>query len=140
MVKARAKKFGNYVFDLPWRDEKGRSVSLKEPEFLGYYFVLTSEDLGCTSWQSIPLVLLKGLLDGQPKPDGTTISAASHDSVAYEVQGFEGEVDVPDKFAAYLKSIGSIDGMVSVGIIAEKIADIVKAELARLKKGTVPYP
>ena len=46
-LKPGQKDFGDYIFKLPWRGEKGCSVLLQEPEFLGYhYLVLTPEDLG----------------------------------------------------------------------------------------------
>ena len=58
----------------------------------------------------------------------------ANDDITYEVEGFKEEVEIPTRFAEYLKSIGSLDGMVSAGIITEKIADIGKAELANIEK------
>jgi hypothetical protein len=134
-LKPRQKKFGGYVFDLPLREEQGDS-SIKTPEFLGYHHVvLTAEDLGQSFWQSIPLVILKGLLVGESRPSGATVISASEDKVTYEVEGFEEEVEIPAKFAEYLKGIGSIDGMVKAGIITETVADIVTAELAKIETG-----
>jgi len=70
--------------NLPWRD----SIPLQEPEFLGYYYtLLTPEDLGgYTFWQSIPLVPLKGLLNGEEKPNGIIISAAEDGMITYKVK------------------------------------------------------
>lgn len=134
-LKPGQKNFGDYVFNLPRREEKGYSVLLQEPEFLGYhYLVLTPKDLGGYSfWQSIPLVLLKGLLNGETKPNGTTISAASDGMITYKTPKFKEEVTIPDSFAGYLKNIGNIDQMVSMGIITEKVGSIVKSELGELK-------
>lgn len=133
-LKPGQKNFGDYVFNLPWREEKGYSVPLQEPEFLGYnYLALTPEDLGGYSWQSIPLVLLKGLLNGEIKPNGTTISAATDSRITYKIPGFKDGVDIPGKFAVYLKNIGNIDQMVSMGIITEKVGGIVKNELSELE-------
>ncbi len=134
-LKPGKKNFDGYEFSLPWREEKNGLTLLEKPKFLGYYYlILRPEDLGgYTFWQSIPLALLKGLLNGETKPDGTIISAASPDSVSYKVKGFEEEVDVPDKFAEYLKHIGSIDGMVSMGIMNEKIGNIVKTAFGELE-------
>lgn len=134
-LKPRQKTFGDYVFNLPWREENGYPVPLHEPEFLGYhYLALTSEDLGGYSlWQSIPLVLLKGLLNGETRPNGTTISAATDSMITYKIPRFKEEVDIPGKFALYLKNIGNIDQMVSMGIIAEKVGSIIKSELSELK-------
>lgn len=133
-LKPGQKKFGDYIFDLPWREEKGYSVLLQEPEFLGcYYLVLTPEELGGYSfWQNIPLVLLKGLLNGQTKPKGIAISEALDDSITYRVPKFKERVTIPDSFACYLRSIGSIEEMVRMGIITEKIAGILESELGEL--------
>jgi len=50
-----------------FKGAKPKNVVLQAPEFLGYYYlVLTPKDLGGYSfWQSIPLVLLRGLLNGE---------------------------------------------------------------------------
>ena len=127
---------------MPWREEGGHPSVLQKPEFLGYhYLVLTPKDLdGHIFWQSIPLVLLKGLLNGETKPTGTIISAATAGMVAYKIPKFKEEVTIPDSFAGYLKNIGSIDRMVSMGIITEKVGNIVKSELGevRTERGTSP--
>ena len=134
-LKPGQKNFGGYVSNLPWREEGGYSVVLQEPEFLGYhYLVLTPKDLdGYSFWQSIPLVLLKGLLNGETKPNGTTISATSDDMITYKIPKFKEEVVIPDSLAGYLKNIGNIDQMVSIGIITEKVGSIVKSELGEVK-------
>ena len=133
--KPGQKNFGDYVFNLPWREEKGYSVVLQKPEFLGYhYLLLTPKDLGGYSfWQNIPLVLLKGLLNGETKPNGTTISAATGSMITYKIPKFKEVVNIPDDFAGYLRSIGSIDEMVSMGIMTQKIASIAKSESAELE-------
>jgi hypothetical protein len=96
--------------------------------------VLTPKDLdGYSFWQSIPLVLLKGLLNGETKPNGTTISAASDGMITYKIPKFKEEVTIPDSFAGYLKNIGNIDQMVSIGIITEKVGSIVKSELGEVE-------
>jgi len=127
--------FGNYVYNLPWRNEKGHPVPLKEPEFLGYYYlVLTPEDLGgYVFWQSIPLLLLKGLLSGETKPSGTQISAASDGVTVYRVPKFKEEVTIPDSFAGYLRNMGSIGEMAKLGVLAEKVLGITKSEMDKLK-------
>lgn len=135
-LKPGQKNLGDYIFNLPWREEKGCSVLLREPEFLGYhYLVLTPEDLdGYVFWQTIPLFLLKGLLNGETKPNGATISEALDDSITYKIPKFEEEVEILDIFADYLKNIGSIDQMLTMGIITtEKVVGIVKSELGELK-------
>jgi hypothetical protein len=134
-LKPGQKNFGDYIFDLPWREEKDYSVLLQEPEFLGYhYLLLAPEDLGGHSfWQNIPLVLLKGLLNGETKPNGTTIAAASDVVTTYKIQKFKEQVTIPDSFASYLRSIGSIEGMGNMGIMTEKVANVTKSELGELK-------
>jgi hypothetical protein len=124
-----------YEFLLPWITDQNGLPLLKKPKFLGYYhLVLTPEELpGHVFWRSIPLILLKGLLDGETKTDGCTISAASDSVTRYRVQGFEKAVDVPDQFAEYLKSIGSIDEMIAAGIMTEKVGKIVKAALGEVE-------
>jgi len=139
-LRPREKIFSDHVFKLPWREEKGYSVLLQEPEFLGYYYlVLTPEDLGgYVFWQSVPLVLLRWLLSGGTKPAGITVSAASDSWINYKITNFKDEVTIHDSFADYLKNIGNIDEMVTMGIMTEKISDIVKSELGELKVEVVP--
>ena len=134
--KPGRKQFGGYSFNLPWREEKSYSVLSKDAEFLGYdYFLLNPEELdGYSFWQSIPLVLLKwllsgGLLSGQAEPPGITVSAVSDDLTTYKISKFEGEVDMPDNFANYLKNIGSIEKMLSKGIVNEKVASTIRSML-----------
>jgi len=124
-----------YKFILPWiRDDNG-SPLLREAKFLGcYYLLLGPEDLGDpVFWETIPLVLIKGLLNGETRPDGCAISAASDSDTTYMVQGFGEEVDVPDKFAKYLKSIGSMDKMIEMGVMTKKVGNIVKAALSEME-------
>jgi hypothetical protein len=128
-------RLDEYEFLLPWMTDNNGLPLLKKPKLLGYYhLVLTPEELhGHVFWRSIPLILLNGLLDGETKTDGCTISAASDSVTSYRVQGFEKAVDVPDQFAEYLKSIGSIDEMIAVGIMTKKVGKIVKAALGEVE-------
>jgi len=130
-LKPGQMNFDGYVFDLPWKDERGNS-SIETPEFLGYHhIVLTPEELGGWSfWQNIPLVLLKGLLNGETRPNGTVIILASDDDITYKVEGFEEEVEVPTQFAEYLERISNINEMVGIGVMTEKVGNIVKAALS----------
>lgn len=130
-LKPGIKEFNGYEFDLPRMEERNCLVLLEKAKFLAYHrLILAPEDLGGhVLWRSIPLILLRGLLDGEARPDGCTLSAASDSVTAYRVQGFEGEVEVPDEFVGYLKSIGSIDEMIGTGIMSEKVGNIVKATL-----------
>ena len=95
---------------------------------------LIAKDLGgYVFWQSIPLALLRGLLSGETKPNGATISAVSGGMIIYKIPKFKEEVTIPDSFAGYLRSIGSIDEMVSMGIMTDKVTDIVKSESGELE-------
>lgn len=135
LLKPKVKKFGICSFNLPAEREGNVLVPLEEPKLLGYFYILlTPEDLGgYTFWRVIPLVLLSWLLEGGTKPPGITISEASDDSITYKVQKFKEEVDIPDKFADYLKNIGSFDGMLNMGIVNEKVTSVAKNELSELK-------
>jgi hypothetical protein len=133
-LKPGQKQFNGYVFDFPWGEKKDSS-SVKAREFVGYhYFLLTPEELnGWSFWQDIPLVLLTGLLSGETRPSGSVITSASNDEMTYKVEGFEEEVEIPSQFAEYLEHIGSIDGMVDMGIMSKKVGTIVQAALAELE-------
>jgi hypothetical protein len=140
-LKPGQKQFNSYVFDFPWGEKKDSS-SAKTREFLGYHhFLLIPEELeGWSFWQDIPLVLLRGLLSGETRPSGTVITSASNDEMTYKVEGFEEQVEIPTQFAEYLEHIGSIDGMVGMGIMSKKVGNIVQTTFAELvaKRGTPP--
>jgi hypothetical protein len=140
-LKPGQKQFNSYVFDFPWGEKKDSS-SAKTREFLGYHhFLLTPEELeGWSFWQDIPLVLLRGLLSGETRPSGTIITSASTDEMTYKVEGFEEQVEIPTQFAEYLEHIGSIDGMVDMGIMSKKVGTIVQTALVELeaKRKTPP--
>jgi len=141
-LKPGQMNFDGYVFNLPWKDGKGNS-SIETPEFLGYHHaVLTPEELGGWSlWQNIPLVLLKGLLNGETRPNGTVVILASYDDMTYKVKGFEEEVEIPTQFAEYLERVGSIDEMVDMGVMTEKVGNIVKAALSEMEvERKIPPP
>ncbi|MFO7772783.1 MAG: hypothetical protein R6V59_02395 [Dehalococcoidia bacterium] len=131
-VEPGTKEFNGYEFDLPWMEERNCLIRLEKARFLAYHhLILKPEDLGgYVLWRSIPLILLRGLLNGETRPDGCTLSAASDNVTAYRIQGLKAEVEVPDEFVEYLKSIGSIDEMIGTGIMSEKVGNIVKAALS----------
>ena len=52
---------------------------------------------------------------------------------AEEEKRKEEEVNIPDNFASYLRRIGSIDEMVNMGIVTEKVASVAKSELGELE-------
>lgn len=141
-VRPRKISSNGYEFLLPWMKDKNGLPLIEKPKFIGYYhLILSPEDLGGhVSWESIPLVLLRGLFNGEARPNGVTIIAATDSITTYRVQGLEEEIEVPDKFAEYLKNTGSTDEMVRTGITTDKVGNIVKAAFAELeaKRETLP--
>jgi len=133
-LKPSRKTIDGLEFSFPSIRTKTGLSPLESPKLLGlYYCILEPKNLrNRIPWKSIPLVIVKGLLQGEIMPEGTTVSAASMGVTTYRVQGFDKEVDVPDQLADYLRSIGSIDEMIAVGIMAEKVGKIVKAALAHV--------
>jgi hypothetical protein len=129
------RSFNGYEFLTPWTEEKSALALLEKPKLVGHHYLILKPEVlgGRVFWESIPLVLLKGLLNGEARPDGSTILAAADSITTYRVQGFEEEVDVPDKFGEYLKSVGRIDKMVDIGVMTEKVGNIVKAALDKLE-------
>lgn len=135
-LKPVKKSFGDYESTMPWLEEKGSLVPLQEPRLLGYHLsILRPEDLGGhVFWRTIPLILLRGLLCGQTRPEGTTISTASDEAITYRIPGVEHEITIPNAFADYLRTIGTIDKMINMNILTEKVASIVKSELNELEQ------
>jgi hypothetical protein len=134
--------FDDYMFSLPQIEHKCDSYAsyfteLEKPEFLGYhYVVLTPAEFGgYVFWQTIPLVLVAGLINGDTEPAGATISGVSETETTYTIKGFEEEVTIPNGFASYLKEIGGIDQMVSIGILSEKAANVIEKRLTQLEAG-----
>jgi len=136
-VKPAEATFDGYVFDLPWVEHKCEPsgsyyVLLKEPEFLGYrYLLLTPAELGSTFWQTIPLLLVAGSLQGELEPSSITITGASSDNTTYDVDGYDEEVTMPADFTEYLHKIGGIDQMTKAGIIPRKVAGIIQRRLTQ---------
>jgi hypothetical protein len=133
-LKPGKRSFDGFEFALPFIDAKNGLSLLKNPEFLGYYYSIAgTEELNTQiSWKRLPLVILRGLLNGEMRPKGAVISAASDEGVTYRIPGLEGETTIPSAFADYLQEIGTIDQMISTGVMTEKIANIVRSELTEL--------
>jgi len=133
-LKPGKKSFDGFEFALPSMEGKNGPYLLKSPTFLGYYYsTLTADELEArVFWKRIPLIVLRGLLNGEIRPKGTIVSAASDGGVSYRVPGLESEVTIPNTFADYLRTIGTIDRMISMNIMTNKVAEIVKSELTEL--------
>ena len=135
-LKPGKKSFDGFEFPLPYVEGKNGLSLLQTPKFLGYYYcVLRPEELNAhIFWERIPLIILKGLLNGEIQPEGTTISAASDQRITYRIPKLEGETTIPNVFADYLRAVGTIDEMTGMTILAGTVADIVKSELIGLTK------
>ena len=133
-LKPGKKSFDGFEFPLPSVEGKNGLSLLKSPRFLGYYYSISGpEELNVhVFWKSIPLILLKGLLNGEIRVQGTTISAASDEGITYRIPKLEGEITIPNAFADYLRAIGTIDQMISMNMLTKTVADIVKSELIGL--------
>ena len=107
-----------------------KSLMQDASELLGYHYQLFDpSDLGHVFWQTIPLVLVVALMNGDTEPAGTAVIEASESGMTYRIQDFEKEVVIPSSFATYLKQMGSINQMVRFGILSERIAKIVEKRL-----------
>jgi len=133
-LKPGKRSFDGFEFALPFTEGPNGLSLLKNPEFLGYYYSIAGTEALNTHlfWKRIPLVILRGLLNGEMRPKGAIVSAASDEAVTYRIPGLEGETTIPNAFADYLRKIGTIDQMISTGIMSEKVANIVKSELTEL--------
>jgi hypothetical protein len=119
---------------------------LRKPLFLGYYSrvlstdELTPDGLGYQFWQTVPCVLVQGLLEGNSEPEGSTITAAYEGWTDYRIDDFDEELKIPDSFAQYLKDIGSWDSLADRGIINSKLVITIKKAIERLKVDKIPEP
>jgi len=121
-----------------------RRQPLLKPEQLGYYYLvltpseLMDDGLGYTSWQTVPCVLIEGLLQSDPEPEGCTIIEAYEGWTNYQVDGFDQEVKMPHSFGRYLNEIGTWDSLRERGIITDEIMGTVQRAMARAKSKQVP--
>jgi len=124
-LKPGPKTFRDYTYNLPMKENAVK-------ELLGSLYFVTGEDFGYTFYQTIPLVLVLGLFNGEI-PKGIIPTLVGKDIVTYKIPKYKEEVTIDDRFASYLKDIGSIDEMIKRGILSEKVGNIVKRELEKLK-------
>ena len=126
--------FGFYTFNVP---------NTKDTGFLGYgYRLFTPDELdaaGYYFWQTIPCVLIQGLLQGNIEPQSTRITEVTESSTSYEINGFDEEISIPDTFSKYLKAIGSWQGLMEKGIISSKVGEVVARAMERSTK-ELPSP
>ncbi len=137
-LKPGDKTFGAWRFRFPQtareKPPPGSPLSrVEERRLLGYhYMVIAPAALGRVLWQHIPLTLVRGLAEGDVEPAGTTTIEVSHGGTIYRVDGFDNTVSIPAVFLRFLKEIEGIDGMVSVGILGKRAADITAKRLGEI--------
>lgn len=128
-IKQSQVPFGYFIFDMPNVEETG---------LLGYdYKLFTPDDLNAAGhyfWQTIPCILIQGLLQGNIEPQGTRITEVSENSTSYEINGFDKEISIPNVFSKYLKAIGSWQGLMERGIISSKVGEVVARAMERSTK------
>ena len=124
-LKPGPKTFRDHTYNLPMKENAVK-------ELLGSLYFVTGEDFGYTFYQTIPLVLVLGLFNGEI-PKGIIPTLVGEDIVTYKIPKYKEEVTIDDRFASYLKDIGSIDEMIKRGILSEKVGNIAKRELEKLK-------
>jgi hypothetical protein len=131
-----------------------REVSVKTPEgkvlrggysvlgksdLLGYDYILLRPDelqlngLAYQSWQVIPCLLLEGLMQGNPEPEGCVITEARENWTTYRAEGFDEEVQISDDLAKYFKDVGSWDSLAAKGVIDPKLVPIIQRAIERAK-------
>jgi hypothetical protein len=129
-----SKVFGDYRLTLPVLNDGSDWIELQVPVGLGvYYQYFSSAELPTIPWQTIPLTLLTSLIRGETEPPGVTILEASQSTVIYRIKDFTKEVIIPAIFADFLKTAGTIDGMVSVGIVTQEVGSIVQRKLTEVE-------
>jgi hypothetical protein len=125
--------FRGYRFNLPVINNEGYRAILQKPKFLGYLYQHFSPiELPSIPWQTIPLDLLTGLMQGEIVPQGTKVIEASEVEVIYEVDKFDDLVDVPASFQACLGEMQGFEGMVTAGVISNQTFRIIREQTTEL--------
>jgi len=101
-------------------------TNLREPKLLGFYQITVTPNEP-HFWQSIPLTILRALIDGNLQPPGTTILQRTDQLTVYEVKNFEDDTcEIPISFERYCRSLGTIEKMKEVQIIKERTTEILE--------------
>lgn len=91
---------------------------------LGRIYTVFRPDPDFSFWQTVPITLLQGLLDGALIPDGAKVLGSGSSITQYESEGFE--VTMTDDFASYLRQVAGKGGLAALGIIELKTAAIIE--------------
>lgn len=124
-MKPNTVEINGCFFPMPRIIHEGYAVELKEPQSLGYaYRLLTPGDFSPSSfyWQSIPVILMAGLMNGVLEPEGTKVIEATEVAITYKIEGLDDEIYIPNNFADYLVKVKKNGDLASLGIICEKVA------------------
>ncbi|MFC2013457.1 hypothetical protein ACFLU8_01005 [Chloroflexota bacterium] len=101
-------------------------TNLQEPKFLGFYQIIITPNEP-HFWQSVPISIIRALFDGNLEPQNTTILERTDELTVYEVKKFEEDIcEIPISFERYCRNLGSFEKMRELGIIKERIAEILE--------------
>jgi hypothetical protein len=118
LAQAGQKVFNGYKFIF--------LTNLREPELLGFYQITITPNEP-DFWQSIPISIIRALIDGNPEPPGTTILERTDELTMYEVKKFKEDIcAIHISFERYCRSLRSFEKMRELGIIKERTAEILE--------------
>ena len=101
-------------------------TNLQEPKLLGFYQITIIPDEP-HFWQSVPVSIIRRLIDGNLQPPNTTILQRTEQLTVYEVKKFEEDIcKIPISFERYGHSLGSVKKMEDLGIITKRTAEILE--------------
>jgi hypothetical protein len=128
-----------------------------ESQFHGYSYIhsIPAEPLGylCehfsglrhNDWQTIPLVLIQGILNGNAEVEGVELlqRGTGEARTIYGVKNFKETITIPDSFADWLRRAcatkGLAKGLLSCGVIDEKVAEILQRKIQSIS-GSLQAP
>ncbi|MFC1871415.1 hypothetical protein ACFLYF_03335, partial [Chloroflexota bacterium] len=117
-AQAGQKVFNGYRFNF--------LTNLREPKLLGYYQITITPNKP-HFWQSVPISIIRALIDGNLEPPTTTILERTDHLTVYKVKNFEENIcEIPISFERYCRSLGSFEKMRELGIIKERTAEILE--------------
>lgn len=125
-----------------------------EKQFYGYRYTLPMETcqlgyffewfpaLDNNDWQTVPLRLLQGIVDGNTEVEGVEVLRRGKGETAtvFKVRNFREDMTIPDAFAAWLSHLcepkGLAAGLLADGLIDKNIARIIEKKLSILNDKT----
>lgn len=118
LAKAGKKVFNGYAFDF--------LANLREPKCLGFYQITITPNQP-TFWQSVPLIILYALMDGNLQPPGTTILQRTDQLTVYEVNKFEDDIcEIPISLERWCRNSGSMEKLKEATVIDGRTAEILE--------------